>query len=108
MYHTKNQVISFFFCTKCCDSCEKKKYENEIWNNVLSAGANNFSDFSYLLIIQFTSFLVEDLVSNHGQQFVFQMDDNLFSRCYGAVTSGKVQGSEVCLDVSRLSAAATR
>ena len=31
------------------------------------------------LFIQFSFFLVDDRVSNYGQQFVFQIDDNLFS-----------------------------
>ena len=51
---------------------------------------------------------MDDLVSNYGQQFVFQMDNNLFSNCLSGVPAGKVQGSEVSLDMSRLSAAATR
>ena len=52
------------------------------------------------LFIQFSFFLVDNLVSNYGQQFVFQMDDNLFCSCYSGVTSGKIQGSELCLDMS--------
>ena len=60
------------------------------------------------LFIQFSFFLVDNLVSNYGQQFVFQMDDNLFCSCYSGVTSGKIQGSELCLDVPLLSSAATR
>ena len=36
------------------------------------------------------------------------MENNLFSICHCGVTSGKVQGSEVCLDMSLPSAAATR
>ena len=49
-----------------------------------------------------------DLVSNYGQNLVFQMDNNLFSSCHSGVTAGKVQGSELSLDMSRLSAAATK
>ena len=26
MYNTKNQVMNFCVCTKCCDACEKKKH----------------------------------------------------------------------------------
>ena len=63
MYNTKNQVMSFFFLCKML----RFLLETEIWNNVLSAGANNFADLSYLLIIQFTFFFVDDLVSNYGQ-----------------------------------------
>ena len=51
---------------------------------------------------------MDDLVSNYGQQFVFQMDDNLFSSCHSGVPAGKVQGSELSLDMLLLSAAATR
>ena len=58
--------------------------------------------------IQFFYFLVDYLVSNYGQQFIFQMDNNLFSSCHNGVTSGKVKGSELCLDMSQPSAAATR
>ena len=36
------------------------------------------------------------------------MDNNLFSSCHNFVTSGKVQGSELSLDMLLLSAAATR
>ena len=44
------------------------------------------------LFIQFSYFLVENLVSSYGQQFVFQLS------LHDGVTSGKVQGSELCLD----------
>ena len=60
------------------------------------------------LLIQFSFFLVDDLISNYGQQVVFRMDDNLFSSCHCGVTSGKAQSSELCLDVPWLSVAATR
>ena len=60
------------------------------------------------LFIQFSSFLVDDTVSNYGQQFVFQMDETLFCSCQGCETFGKVQGSELYRDMSLLPAAATR
>ena len=34
------------------------------------------------LFVQFSFFLVDDLVSNYGKQFVVQIDDNLFSSCH--------------------------
>ena len=53
----------------------------------------------FCLFIQFPYFsvLVDDVVSNDGQQLVFQMDDNLFSRCHSGVTSRKVQDSDYVL-----------
>ena len=62
----------------------------------------------YLFSFPFSWQTPDDLISNYGQQFVFQTDDNLFSSCHCVVTSDKVQGSELCLDVSWLSGAATR
>ena len=87
---------SNFFCTKCCDSCNNKKYET-----THSALAQIILLICPIcLFIQFSYFLVDDLVSNYGQQSVFQMGNNLFSSCHCGVTSGKVQGSELCLDTS--------
>ena len=71
----------FFSCTKCC---ENKKYETmlflrgrEIWNHVLSAGANNFqvADLSYLCTYSIFYFMQvpggrSDLVGRYGQQLV--------------------------------------
>ena len=61
--------------------------EKVIWKHVLSSGANNFVDWSICLFIQFPYFFVDDLVSNYGQEFVFQIDDNLFSSFNCSLTS---------------------
>ena len=108
MYNTKNQVMNFFLCTKCCDSCEKKKHFAQRWAFCSALAQIILLIHPICLFVQFSFFLVDDLVSNYGQQFVFQMDDNLFSSCHSGVPAGKVQGSELSLDMLLLSAAATR
>ena len=60
-----------------CDSCEKKKFDT-----ICSALAQIILLICPIcLFIQFSFFLVDDLVSNYGQQFVFQKEDK-FSSCH--------------------------
>ena len=82
--------------------------EKELWNNLLSAGANNFADSSYLFIYSMFLFLGGRSGKQLWTTIRFQMDNNLLSNCHSGVPAGKVQGSELSLDMSRLSAAATR
>ena len=101
MYNTSDEL---FFSIQNVAILARKKYET-----MCSALAQIILLIRPIcLFAQFSFFLVDDLVSNYGQQFVFQMDDNLFFSCHSGVPAGKVQGSELSLDMSRLSAAATR
>ena len=53
-------------------------------------GANNFADLSYLFIYSIFLFL-GGWSDTHWQQFVFQLDDNLFSSCHFGVTLCRAQ-----------------
>ena len=53
-------------------------------------GGNNFADLSYLFIYSIFLFL-GGWSDTHWQQFVFQLDDNLFSSCHFGVTFCRAQ-----------------
>ena len=69
-----------FFCTKCCNSCENKKFET-----MCSALAQIILLICRVcLFIQYSYFLLDNLVSSYGQQFIFQLSLSL----PGRITSG--------------------
>ena len=85
-------------------------WEEEIWNHELSAGANNFADLSFLFIYSISLLLSlggrcgkqwrTTTRFPDGRQFVFQVSQ------WCDFSQGT--GLRLCLDMSLLSAAATR
>ena len=74
---------------------------------MLSTGTYFFADLSYLFIYSIFFFLGGQSDKQLWATIHFQMDDNLFSSsrlsfCQCVVTSGKEQGSELCLTLAEV------